>query len=106
MGWDFAAEILTADRDEGILIGEARLEGRRLDLYLEEDPWVGTVKVDVENSETYEVQEIGSKPSIVQNDDGTVSLAYRSDEDYPKLPETDEELTAYVLKALSDGNYI
>ncbi|QGA80285.1 hypothetical protein [Candidatus Nanohalobium constans] len=106
MGANLEAEILTADREEGILIGEAILEGKRLDLYLESNLWSGTVGVDVENSEAYDVQEIESTPSIAYNEDGTVSLAYRSDAGHPRLPETDEELSAYVLKALSDGNYI
>lgn len=95
---DISANILTRDEDEGDLIGEAWEEDDLLDLYLEEEPWAGRVRVDIENLDDYKPQYIETHYRIDKN--GARYLSTTSEQRAAKLPQNNSELEAYVVAAL------
>ena len=98
MVFETAAKVLSYGEDCGMVIGEFWVDDNMYDVVVSEDnSYSNDIRVEIDNIEGYDDQVISNHHRI----NTTGFRSYAGTERSAKLPENDEELEAYVLKALS-----
>ena len=100
MDFETAAKVLTYDEEGGQVIGEFWVENESYDVLLSKESYLEGVVVQIEDLDSFQGS-IVNRHHVINEAKNARSVS--GTEYQARLPEDNNELEAYVLKALNDS---
>ena len=102
MNLETAAKILRTDEDKKQVEGEFWVENSFYEVFLEYERTFGRVRVEIDHQDLED--ELYVETHHTMTGEG-VNRSYAGTEADARMPETNEEMEAYVLKSLNSADY-